>query len=171
MGQCFPGPKAHFAKGFFRVLLLPADNASAGVTLTWHIDSGDRIVAGYRLHKKVLSPPGADTGWFPLAELPCVDSYYDRSGSPGTHYRLFAVNDLAEEFLLGETKVKTVPPMPGITAWPLPLATGIMNISFTTLGGKGNVAPDDRSHRRRSSSSAKADVLPNHPIKNDARAA
>jgi hypothetical protein len=103
---------------------------SGGADLSWSTDPGPLDLAGYRLER---SSPGSGD-WHALVGLTRATSYRDEGGSPGSRYRLFAVNGLGEELLLGEASLLPARPL---AAWPLPYRGGALTVSFATAGGLG----------------------------------
>jgi len=90
-----------------------------------------------------LGAPGAESArgirgagvWEGLGEVnDGADSYYDSEGGPGYEYRLFAVNVLGEEVLLGEASIDARPATVTLAAWPMPYTNGKMNITFAVVG-------------------------------------
>jgi hypothetical protein len=103
-----------------------------GTALSWRTDPGPRDLAGYRLERAAT---GED--WRTLAALIRETSFTDAGGGAGMRYRLFAVNGLGEELLLGETAV--LPERP-LAAWPLPYRNGVLHISFAVHAQVGEPA-------------------------------
>jgi hypothetical protein len=72
----------------------------------WSPPGGDHLadrpgpddLAGYRLEKRE-----GTAAWVTLVALTKETSYHDPSATPGALYRLFGVNGLGQELLLGET--------------------------------------------------------------------
>ncbi|HEV8128969.1 MAG TPA: FlgD immunoglobulin-like domain containing protein, partial [Candidatus Eisenbacteria bacterium] len=110
------------------LLAAPAPNG-AGAVVTWNSDPGPEDLAGYRLERATGS--GA---WSTVSALTRTTSFADPQAGPATRYRLFAVNGLNEELLLGETSFR---PRAPLTAWPIPYRGGQMSIAFATHGGWG----------------------------------
>jgi hypothetical protein len=75
-----------------------ADNGT-GATLAWSTDPGPADLAGYKVEK---SSNGA---WSTLVDLTRTPSVRDESAHPGDRYRLFGINGLEEELLLGEAAI------------------------------------------------------------------
>jgi flagellar hook capping protein FlgD len=111
------------------LLAAPAPNSQAGAIVTWSTDPGPQDLGGYRLER---ASGGAD--WTPVVALTRETSYTDPTAGPGTRYRLFAVNGLGEELMLGETSLR---PRAPLAAWPLPYRDGNLSIAFATHGGLG----------------------------------
>ncbi len=103
-----------------------------GVLLSWETDPGPEDLAGYRIER-------ADSGddWRTVVGLTRETQYHDVSASAGMSYRLFGVNGLGEELMLGETALA---PRAALAAWPLPYRGGKLMISFLTAGGLGGAA-------------------------------
>lgn len=112
----------------FEVALSPE---GTGADLTWHSDPGPDDLAGYRLERGDVAAPG---GWQTLVSLTREISHHDADGAPGSRYRLFAVNGLGEELLLGEAAFLSARPL---AAWPLPYRGGQLTVSFGVAGGIG----------------------------------
>jgi hypothetical protein len=107
------------------LLAAPAPEGRAGTVVSWASDPGPEDLAGYRLER---SDGGGN--FATIAPLIQETSYEDASAHPGARYRLFAVNGLSEELLLGET---TFAPRAVLAAWPLPYRPrkgGALTISF-----------------------------------------
>lgn len=100
-----------------------------GVALAWESDPGPSDLSGYRLEKA-----GAGDDWQSLVPLTRETSYIDAGGGASARYRLFGVNGLGDEILLGES---SVPPTQALAAWPLPYRGGDMNVSFALFGQLG----------------------------------
>ncbi len=115
-----------------------------GATLSWNTDPGPSELAGYRLER------GAGGSYSTIVPLTRETSYHDPAGTPGSQYRLFAVNGLGEELMLGETSL--LPPRM-LAAWPMPYRDGALHVSFGVAGvggaaGRADVALYDLSGRR-----------------------
>jgi hypothetical protein len=108
-----------------------------GIALSWNTDPGPADLAGYRIERS----PG-DGHWSVAAALVRETSWVDRTGAPGTRYRLFGVNGLGQDLLLGETGLG---PIAALSAWPLPFAGGSLHITFRTGGKAGGAAPAEVS--------------------------
>jgi hypothetical protein len=100
----------------------------SGVVLRWSTDPGPPDLAGYRVERAAAS------GWETLVALTTETSYSDLQGTLGSRYRLSSVNGLGEQLVLGE--VQAAPSRP-LAAWPLPLRSGSLNVSFATASGLG----------------------------------
>lgn len=118
------------------LLAAPAPNRGPGAVVTWNTDPGPADLAGYRLDRASV---GSD--WKTVAPLIQGTSYEDPTAGPATRYRLFAVDGLGEELMLGETELR---PMALLTAWPLPYRGGNLSISFATGAGWGGGAATAR---------------------------
>lgn len=91
-----------------------------GVALAWNTDPAPEDLAGYRLERRAGGP------WETAARLGRVTEWTDpAAGASG--YRLFAVNGLGAEILLGEASLAPARPL---AAWPLPYRGGDLNVSF-----------------------------------------
>lgn len=134
-----PGPPtgAAVSDSFFTIqtsvallalLAAPAPDGH-GTVISWQSDPGPEDLAGYRLESE--SGAGA---WRTLVSLARETTVTDPAGGPGTHYRLFAVNGLHEELLLGETSLM---PRRPLVAWPTPYRGGTLTVSFATASGMG----------------------------------
>jgi FlgD Ig-like domain len=97
--------------------------------VSWRSDPGPEELAGYRLEKAPVS--GA---WRTLVPLTSETSFTDVEAGAAARYRLFAVNGLGEELLLGEAALR---PLSSLTAWPAPYRGGSLTVSFATYGGLG----------------------------------
>jgi hypothetical protein len=109
---------------------------SGGAELTWstHPEVGPQGIAGYRLYR---SEAGTGYGYpdRPIGpSLIVTNSFVDDVGSPGSSYRLTAVNGLGEELELGRA---TLAPQTPLVAWPLPYRDGDLFISFAVFGRLG----------------------------------
>jgi hypothetical protein len=100
-----------------------------GVLLSWETDPGPEDLAGYRIERG-----DGDDGWRTIVTLTRETQYHDASGSVGMSYRLFGINGLGEELMLGETALT---PRAALAAWPLPYRGGKLTVSFLTAGGLG----------------------------------
>ncbi len=102
-----------------------------GATVAWRTDPGPEDLAGYRLeYSKVGS------AWSTLVSLTRETQYDDPAADPASRYRLFAVNGLGGEILLGETALR---PQSLLAAWPLPYRGGELSVSFATGAGLGGL--------------------------------
>jgi hypothetical protein len=111
------------------LLAAPAPNRAPGALVTWRTDPGPEDLSGYRLERAT-----GTSDWATVAALTRETSYTDPSAGPASRYRLFAVNGLGEELMLGETSFR---PAARLTAWPLPYRGGNLSITFATYGGAG----------------------------------
>jgi hypothetical protein len=115
------------------LLNLKAESLDDGaVHLAWETDPGPADLLGYKLEKTSGGKP-----WRTLVALTGKTSFIDPEGGAGSRYRLFAVNGLGEELLLGETSLL---PAAALAAWPLPYRGGKLHITFATSGGRGGGA-------------------------------
>ncbi len=103
----------------------------SGADLSWASDPGPADLAGYRLER---SDPVSSSGFRTLVSLTPETTYHDAAGAAGNRYRLFAVNGLGEELLLGEASLL---PAKLLAAWPLPYRGGMLNVSFAVYGHLG----------------------------------
>ena len=103
-----------------------------GVLLSWQTDPGPEDLAGYRVERA-----DGDDHWRTLVALTRETQYHDESGAAGMSYRLFGVNGLGDELLLGETALT---PRAALSAWPLPYRGGDLTVSFLTAAGLGGAA-------------------------------
>jgi len=121
--------------------------AGAGADLSWASDPGPADLAGYRIER---SDPVSASGFRTLVSLTRETTYRDAVGAAGSRYRLFAVNGLGEELLLGEASLLPARPL---AAWPLPYRGGMLNVSFAVYGllgasaGQAEVAVHDPAGR------------------------
>jgi hypothetical protein len=113
-----------------------APGPRGGAELSWRTDPGPEDLAGYRLERARLGGQTGD-GWRTLVALTLETSYTDADGGPGWRYRLFAVNGLGQELLLGEAAL--LPPRP-LAAWPLPYRGGRLSVAFAVYGPLGATA-------------------------------
>jgi hypothetical protein len=111
------------------LLAAPAAAHPGDAIVTWSTDPGPADLAGYRLERGV-----GGAAWQTIVPLTRETSYTDQGAAPATRYRLFAVNGIGEELLLGETSLHPATPL---SAWPLPYRGGTLSISFATAGGLG----------------------------------
>jgi len=111
------------------LLAAPAPNHGQGALVTWNTDPGPADLGGYRLERA-----SSGSNWATVVALTRETSYADLSAGPATRYRLFAVNGLGEEILLGEASFRPAAPL---TAWPLPYRGGNLSIAFATGSGLG----------------------------------
>ena len=118
------------------LLAAPAPNRGQGALVTWSTDPGPADLAGYRLDR--ASGP---SDWSTIVPLTQGTSYLDPTAGPATRYRLFAVNGLGEELMLGETSFRPLAPL---AVWPLPYRGGNLSISFATATGLGGAAAPAR---------------------------
>jgi flagellar hook capping protein FlgD len=100
-----------------------------GNHLSWQTDPGPEDLSGYRLERA-----GSSGEWQTLVALTRETSYDDEQAGPGAQYRLFAVNGLGEELLLGQAGLEPARPL---SAWPMPYRSGAMTVMFATAGGLG----------------------------------
>jgi hypothetical protein len=106
----------------------PIDGLS-GAVLAWETNPGPEDLAGYRLERSL------GTGlWQTLLALTQETGYHDAQATPGCRYRLYGINGLQQEFLLGETVFVSGSPL---VARPLPYRGGDLTITFATTGGMG----------------------------------
>ncbi|TPW09894.1 MAG: carbohydrate binding family 6, partial [bacterium] len=98
--------------------------AGTGADLSWASDPGPADLAGYRIER---SDPASASGFRTLVSLTRETTYRDVTGAAGGHYRLFAVNGLGEELLLGEAALLPARPL---AAWPMPYRSGQLSVSF-----------------------------------------
>jgi hypothetical protein len=103
--------------------------SEGGASLAWSTEPGPEDLAGYRLERT------ADAGgWRTIVPLTRATAYADRDGAPGDRYRLFAINGLGDELLMGEAGLLPVVPL---AAWPLPYRDGALQISFAVASAPG----------------------------------
>lgn len=120
----------------------------AEARISWRTNPGPEDLAGYRLERAL---PGSRGGWETVVALTRETSYTDRGAAAGNRYRLFAINGLGHERLLGEAALL---PARSLAAWPLPYKAGELTVSFGVAGGIGGglgiaeVAVFDLSGRR-----------------------
>lgn len=104
-----------------------------GTLLLWSSDPGPENLAGYRVDRRDGSM------WTTIVPLTRETRYVDANGSPGSVYRLTAVNGLGEEYLLGETGAPALAPL---SAWPNPYRGGSLRVSFALFGQAGSATFD-----------------------------
>jgi hypothetical protein len=109
---------------------------SGGAELTWSTrpEVGPQGIAGYRLYR---SEAGTSAGHAdrPIGpSLIVTNSFVDDVGSPGSSYRLTAVNGLGDELELGRA---TLVPQTPLATWPVPYRGGDLFISFAVFGRLG----------------------------------
>ena len=102
-----------------------------GNTLSWSTDPGPEDIAGYRVDR------GRDGLWSTIVSLTRSTTHTDAAGRTGDEYRLFAVNRLGQEFLVGNARAGTTPSIIAIDAYPNPFSTGELTVTFATMGGLG----------------------------------
>jgi hypothetical protein len=100
-----------------------------GIELSWRTDPGPEDLAGYRLERA-----DARADWRTLVSLTRATRYADAAGAPGSRYRLFSINGLGQELLLGEAALLPARPL---AAWPLPYRGGELTVSFATASAPG----------------------------------
>ena len=103
-----------------------------GADLSWATDPGPVDLGGYRLERG--DGGSAGSGWRTIVPLTRETTYRDATGAPGSRYRLFSINGLGEELLLGEAALLPARPL---AAWPLPYRGGDLNVSFAVFGPLG----------------------------------
>ena len=108
----------------------PAEDGG-GVLLSWATNPGPEDLEGYRVQR------AAGGSWVTLLALTQQTSYRDPAGTAGSRYRLLAVNAMHDEILLGEASLAPAKPL---AAWPVPLRSGRLTVSFATYGGLGGGA-------------------------------
>lgn len=99
--------------------------------LAWASDPGPEDLTGYRVER--AEGPGYRT----IVSLTRETRARDPQAPAGARYRLFAVNGLGEEVLLGETSLALARPL---AAWPLPYRGGDLQVSFATTSALGGDA-------------------------------
>jgi len=108
-----------------------------GVVLSWRTDPGPAELAGYRIDR------ARGGGWVTVESLTREIEFVDPDGRSEDRYRLYGVNGLGMERLLGET---VVPARRPLTAWPLPYHGGDMTVRFLTgVVAEGTAVPVDVS--------------------------
>jgi hypothetical protein len=124
------------------LMAAPVPNRAGAAVITWATDPGPEDLAGYRLMRATDTAGAPD--WRTAVSLTRKTSYTDEAvGAGGTRYRLYAVNGLGEELMLGET---SLPSRRALAAWPLPYRGGDLTLSFATASAMGGgPAPVDVS--------------------------
>jgi len=110
----------------------PPPGGGDGLLLSWNTNPGPEALSAYRIDR---SQEAAADLWVTIAQTKAT-SLLDESGSALSSYRLFAVNGLGEEFLLGEISGASLLSTP-LAAWPLPFRGGALNVRFATGAGPG----------------------------------
>ena len=109
------------------LLNLKAQPGGGGAVLSWNTNPGPQDLGGYRVEKRWHSDD-----WQSVTAFTRETTLTDPSGVPGTEYRLFGINGLGQELLLGQTTFGRLTPL---QAGPLPFRGGNMQISFASDGG------------------------------------
>jgi hypothetical protein len=104
------------------------DRAGAAV-VSWNTDPGPADLDGYRLEKTDAAGP-----WRTVAALTRETAFTDEDAGAATRYRLFAVNGLGEELMLGETALVPLRPL---SVWPSPYRGGALTVAYATASGWG----------------------------------
>jgi hypothetical protein len=108
---------------------------AGGAALTWSTNPGPDDLAGYRVDRR------RDSGaWSTRVALTDKTSYHDADGRGGDEYRLFAVNGLGEELLLGTGSPGRAPSITALDVFPNPFGAGELTVDFATAGGLGGGA-------------------------------
>src|SRR5439155_16776354 len=76
--------------------------------------------------------------WRTIMPLTRTTRFVDRSPKDGSRYRLVAVNNLGDEFDVGE---QALAPIRNLAAWPMPYRGGTMDISFRVEDSRGAPTP------------------------------
>lgn len=106
-----------------------------GASMSWSTNPGPEDLAGYRVERR------RDEGaWSTLVALTDKTSYHDPDGQGGDEYRLFAVNGLGEELLLGAGNPGRAPAITALGVYPNPFGAGELTVDFATSGGLGGGA-------------------------------
>ncbi len=115
--------------------LVASNPGGGGVRLSWATNPGPDDLAGYRVDRR------REAGsWTTLNALVTGTSYLDADGRAGDEYRLFAVNGLGNELLLGSTRSGDTPSVSALDVFPNPFRTGDLTVLFATAGGLGGSA-------------------------------
>jgi hypothetical protein len=109
------------------LLNLKAQPGGGGVLLSWNTNPGPEDLGGYRVEKRFHTED-----WHSVSVFTRETSLTDADGVPGTEYRLFGINGLGQELLLGQTTFGRMTPL---QAGPLPFRGGNMQITFASDGG------------------------------------
>ena len=99
-----------------------------GTRLAWSTTPGVADLAGYRVERA----KGTNAGWETLMPLAQATNVLDPTGEPGHRYRLFALDGLGGETMIGETRL---PSTRSLEAWPLPYRGGALHVRFTATAG------------------------------------
>jgi hypothetical protein len=102
------------------------------VELAWSTNPGAEDLLGYTLERRL--PGRARDSWERVVTRTTASMFVDVHGSPGAVYRLTAINGHGQEYVIGETSTAGSTPL---SAWPLPLRGGDLEISFETASGLG----------------------------------
>ena len=98
----------------------------AGADVTWQTDPAVPDLMGYRLERAL-----GGGAYVTVLSLTTSTEFRDTDATPGTTYRLTAINGTGTEFLLGEASYL---PRKPLAAGPLPYRSGDLAISFATAG-------------------------------------
>jgi len=112
------------------LLNLKAQMGGGGVLLSWNTNPGPEDLGGYKIEKRWHSE-----NWQSVTKFTRETTTIDPNGVPGTEYRLFGINGLGQELLLGQTTFGRSTPL---QAGPLPFRGGNMQITFASDGGSLN---------------------------------
>jgi hypothetical protein len=105
-----------------------SEEGGPGVMLSWSTNPGPEDLLGYRVER------GTGSGWATIVPTTRATTARDPNGEAGSRYRLYAINGLGDELLIGETALAAARPL---SAWPLPYRDGALQVAFATYGGLG----------------------------------
>jgi hypothetical protein len=108
--------------------LLVAPLPSGGAEISWRTNPAPPDLRGYRLETDGGSPGGTGD-WRTLVALTSDTRAVVESAQPGARFRLYSVNGLGEELLVGEASAPVPKP---ISTGPLPYRGDLLRVSFAT---------------------------------------
>jgi hypothetical protein len=121
-------------EGSVALLNLTITPSSGGTTVAWATNPGPADLSGYRVDRR-----RDESAWTTLVPLTRETTVTDAGGRNGDEYRLFAINRLGEELLLGSSRAGT-PSLTALAAYPNPFSSGQLTVDFATVGGLGGGA-------------------------------
>jgi hypothetical protein len=111
------------------MLAAPAPGARTGAVVSWRTNPGPADLAGYRLDRSTGSGV-----WQTLVSLTRDTTYTDGTAPAAAWYRLYSVDGLGEQLMLGEASLHPGKPL---AAWPTPYRGGKLTVSFATANALG----------------------------------